>query len=385
MSIETRRRNRSAFLGPLQGWLTRTLSDPQLVILLLLVLAGLALLFFVGSVLAPIFASIIIAYLFERPAQWMERQGLTRTLIATALTTIFIAIIGLVLFVLVPILLAQVAQLARELPAMFNEVQRLMLSLPDLYPDVFDRRQVQEFAAGLNRDVVGIGQQLLLYSVSLLPTLATVGMYLFISPLLVFFFIKDRTTIVEWFVRFLPDHRPLADQVWAEISLKLGGYVRGRTYEMIIVGAVCFVTFVLLDLQFAVLLAVLAGASVLIPYFGAFMVGVPVFVTAYAQWGFGPELLSVMIAYTLIQTIDGTILVTLLLAGVVNLHPIAVMVAILIFGDIYGFWGVFFAVPLASVVQVILDSWPRRGLHDPQDHHDEAEDHAPPLGLVGRP
>jgi putative permease len=129
---------------------------------------------------------------------------------------------------------------------------------------------------------------------------------------------------------------------------------------MLIVGGVCYGTFAAFELDFAALLAALAGASVLIPYFGAPLVGIPVALTAFAQWGFGPDFIWAVGAYALIQTIDGAILGTLLLAGTVNLHPIAVMVAVLVFGDLFGFWGVFFAVPMASVVQAVLDGWRRR-------------------------
>lgn len=351
---------RPLILGPLMLWTRRTLSDPQIVILLLIVAAGVALLGLAGGVLSPILASIVIAWLFEGAVSFMDRRGLSRSVSATVFTAVFVAMLALALLVLTPLLLGQLAQLARQLPVMFNAVQSLLLTLPDEFPDLFDERQVADFASSLNSDVARLGQDMVLYSVSQLPTLATLAIYLFILPLLVFFFIKDRDSIVGWLVGFLPDERPLANEVWNEIIVKMGGYVRGRIYEMVIVGTVCFIAFWVMDLNFSALLAVLSGASVLIPYFGAPLVAIPVALTAFAQFGLGPEFVWVVALYTLIQTIDGTILGTLLLAGTVNLHPIAVMVAVLVFGDLYGFWGVFFAVPLASVAQVVLDAWRRR-------------------------
>jgi putative permease len=134
--------------------------------------------------------------------------------------------------------------------------------------------------------------------------------------------------------------------------------VRGKAVEIIIVGSVTFITFSLMGLQYAALLATLVGFSVLIPYIGAAVVTLPVAILAFFQFGWGWDFGSVIIAYGIIQAIDGNLLVPLLFSEVVNLHPIAIIVAILIFGGLWGFWGVFFAIPLATVVNAILRAWP---------------------------
>lgn len=118
-------------------------------------------------------------------------------------------------------------------------------------------------------------------------------------------------------------------------------------------------TFVFLDVNFATLLAVLVGLSVIIPYVGATVVTIPVMVLGYAQFGWTSDYAWMMAAYFIIQIIDGNVLVPLLFSEVVNLHPVAIIVAILIFGGIWGFWGVFFAIPLATLVQSVLKAWPR--------------------------
>lgn len=360
VDMEPSRPARRTLLRPLAPLLRSSFSDPQIIILLLIVAVAGTLLSFAAEILAPILAGVVIAWMLETATQALQRLGLSRSGAAGVLTTLFVATLALVLFLLTPLLLSQIAQLARQLPGMFTSIQALIIGLPDLYPELFDRAQVQGFVADVNADIAVLGQELLRQSVSQLPTLATIAIYLFILPLLVFFLIRDSSAILSWLGGFLPDHRPLADEVWREIVVKMGGYVRGRVYEMVIVGLVCYAAFWAMGLDFAALLAALSGASVLIPYFGAPLVGVPIAITAFAQWGFGPEFFWVLAVYSLIQTIDGTILGTLLLAGTVNLHPVAVIVAVLVFGDMFGFWGLFFAVPLASVGQVVLDAWRKR-------------------------
>ena len=102
------------------------------------------------------------------------------------------------------------------------------------------------------------------------------------------------------------------------------------------------------------------GLSVIIPYIGAVVVTVPVVIIAYIQWGFGPEFTWAMVAYLVVQLLDANLLVPLLLSGAVNLHPLASIMGILVFGGIWGFWGVFFAIPLASLVQAVLQAWQSR-------------------------
>ena len=84
----------------------------------------------------------------------------------------------------------------------------------------------------------------------------------------------------------------------------------------------------------------------------------PVAGVTILQWGLAPEFYWVIIAYGVIQFLDGNLLVPLLFSEAVNLHPVAIIAAILLFGGLWGFWGVFFAIPLATVIQAVLNAWP---------------------------
>src|SRR5665811_134673 len=136
-------------------------------------------------------------------------------------------------------------------------------------------------------------------------------------------------------------------------------YVSGKAGEIVIVGAVSYITFVSMGLQYSALLATMVGFSVLIPYIGAAVITLPIAFVAFFQWGWGWSFGQVMIAYAIIQALDGNVLVPLLFSEALNLHPVAIIVAILVFGGMWGFWGIFFAIPLATVVQAVLKAWPR--------------------------
>src|SRR5690606_29576912 len=122
----------------------------------------------------------------------------------------------------------------------------------------------------------------------------------------------------------------------------------------------CYITFSLFGLNYATLLSFLVGLSVIIPYVGAVIVTIPIAIIAYFQWGISSEWSYLMLTYLIIQALDANVLVPLLFSEVVGLHPVAIIIAVLFFGGIWGVGGVFFAIPLATLVQAILKAWPTR-------------------------
>jgi putative permease len=203
-----------------------------------------------------------------------------------------------------------------------------------------------------------IGQQVLSFSVTNIPMLIGLMIYLILVPILVFFFLKDSKLILAWCAGFLPQKRPMMARVWKEMNQQFANYVRGKVIEILIVGAVSYVAFVLLGLNYAALLAIVVGLSVVIPFIGAAVVTLPVALVAFFQWGWSAPFIYLMLVYTIIQVLDGNVLVPLLFSEAVNLHPVSIILAVLVFGGLWGFWGVFFAIPLATLVKAILYAWP---------------------------
>jgi putative permease len=268
------------------------------------------------------------------------------------------AFMAFVFFALLPLLSRQATQLFQLLPEMLSSGQETLMTLPQRYPELFSEAQVLDLIDSLRIEALSYGQHVVSLSVSSLVSAITVAVYLILMPLLVFFFLKDKIRIVNWFVRFLPKDRGLLSQVWVEVDGQIGNYVRGKFIEILIVWVVTYLTLAIMGMDFAMLLGVLVGLSVLIPYIGAATVTIPVAVLAYFQWGVSPEFWWLLVAYGIIQALDGNVLVPLLFSEVVNLHPVAIIVAVLVFGGLWGFWGVFFAIPLATLVQAVLKAWP---------------------------
>ena len=342
----------------LRTWYQRHFSDPQVVTLSLFLLGGFATVIFAGQILAPLLASIVIAYLLDGAVLLLEKSRSPRIVALTLVFSIFIALLLLLLFVFIPVLSKQMTQFFKELPIMISQGQQLLMQLPERFPNLINEEQVSEIISTIRSEVIAFGQELLTRPLASVVGLITILVYLILVPLLVFFLLKDKALILRWMAGYLPEDRALTNEVWFEVNQKIASYVRGKVIEILIVLSVTYVTFTLLELQYAMLLAVLVGLSVIIPYAGAAVVTIPVAFVAYAQWGLSGELAYVLIAYTIIQFLDGNVLVPLLFSEVVNLHPVAIIAAVLFFGGLWGLWGVFFAIPLATLINAVINAWP---------------------------
>jgi len=352
-------------MNVLRAWFERNFSDPQAVILALFLLLGFAVIIFWGAMLAPLLASIVVAYFLEAVVQMFEEKGVPRMTAVLIVFLLFIITFLFLMLLLIPLLSGQVAQLTQELPRHFDSGQRLLLRLPEQYPQFISEEQVKDIMGAIRREITAFGQALLSLSLSSIPVLIAIAIYLILVPLLVFFFLKDKGPILNWVASYLPQQRGLANKVWVEMDQQIGNYVRGKFVEIFIVGVSTYIAFVLMGLNYAALLGALVGLSVIIPYIGAVVVTIPVAMIALFQWGWGSEFAYLMIVYGVIQALDGNVVVPLLFSEAVNLHPIAIIVAVLVFGGLWGFWGVFFAIPLATLVKAVLNAWPRQELIDP--------------------
>ncbi|WP_303906715.1 AI-2E family transporter [Thiohalomonas denitrificans] len=347
-------------------WFRRYFSDPQAVLLVVLLVFGFGVVLTMGRMLAPVLAAMVIAYLLEGIVAVLEREGGGRTSSVVLVFLVFMTFLIFLLFGVVPLLWTQTVELIRELPSYVSAGRDALLRLPEHYAFISEQ-QVNEIIHVLRLHITNLGQRMLSISISSIPGLITLVVYLILVPLLVFFFLKDKYRIVSWVTGFLPRERSLASHIWHEVDIQIGNYVRGKFWEILIIGVATYVIFALMDLKYAILLGVLVGLSVLVPYIGAAVVTFPVAMIAYFQFGWTSEFAWIMVAYGIIQAIDGNILVPLLFSEVVNLHPVAIIVAVLVFGGMWGVWGIFFAIPLATLVNALIRAWPRTEPTSPEE------------------
>lgn len=353
---------KSANLRFLNTAFRHVLPNNQAVSLAILLVVIFLLIYFLSDLLMPVFASIVIAYLLEGLAEKAEKLGLPRLVAVYLVFSVFLTCLIFLLFYLMPIVSQQSVELVQHIPEIINRAQNGIMRLPELYPKFISENRIQQIMNAVQKELLTYGQNVLSLSAASVLGLVSVMVYLFLVPMMVFFFLKDKVLFINWFLQFMPKDRYLTVRVWSEVDIQIGNYVRGKFSEVFILWLMSYATFTAMSLNYAMLLAVLMGLSVIIPYIGATLVTFPVLIVAYFQWGLvGDDFMYILIAYSIIQALDGVVLVPLLFSEAVNLHPVAIIIAILFFGGLWGFWGVFLAIPLATVVKSVLTAWPRIG------------------------
>lgn len=344
-------------LSVFERWYKRKFSDPNAVmLLLLLVFSGLFLLVW-GGMLTPVLVAVVLAYLLDWPVAKLEKLKVKRNLGAVIVLLSFISVSIVVMLLLVPVIWQQGVNLISELPQIWEKTQAWFLNLPQSYPNLIKADQIENLLVGVDERVVSLGETIISASFSSLFGFAALLIYLILVPLMVFFMLKDKVELSEHISDYLPKQRRLIVQVGHEMNEQIINYIRGKVLEIIIVGTVSVVTFAILDLRYAVLLGVFVGFSVLIPFIGAAFVTIPIAIVALFQWGVTPQFWYVMVIYGIIQALDGNLLVPILFSEAVSLHPLYIIIAVLFFGGLWGFWGVFFAIPLATLVKALMNAW----------------------------
>jgi putative permease len=354
--------------NPVLLWIKSFLASPSRIILAFVLICALLFIFLFGNLLAPVLAALIFAYLLDGIVSRIQRLRVPRTPAVWLVFTLFLTITIALLLLLIPFLIEEATNLIRQTPQMIVKLRAWTESLPERRPAFLTVEQFAEVLKAMkaNTDVIGSLQQrisrysenLLVNSLAITQGAVTYLIYTILIPLMTFFFLKDKQQILDWFAQFSPNNMGLTRKVWREVDQQFSNYIRGRFYEIIIVWICSYIAFKVIHLQYAMLLSVFTGLSVLLPYVGATLMGIPVALIALFQADYtNMDVVIAIGTYCVLQFLDGNVLAPLLLSGVTNLHPIAIIVSFIVFGAIWGFWGVFFAIPLGALVNAVIKAW----------------------------
>ncbi|MGM0543238.1 MAG: AI-2E family transporter [Pseudomonadota bacterium] len=361
----------------LKSWVDRYFSDEEALILLVVLVAGFAAVIWFGRMLAPFFTALVIAFLLQGVVGALSRRGVPHLL---SVIVVFLAFVGVLLalaFILMPLIWDQLIGLVQETPRMFASGQDWLDELQSRYPNLITPDQMQNWIGVASREISQLGQRALTLSLASLGNILSLIIYLVLVPILVFFMLKDREVLVGFTLSLLPQKRTLMSRIWREMDDQIANYIRGKFIEIIIVGTVAFITFSFFKLPYTALLAVLVGFSVLVPYIGAAVATLPVAAVAGFHFGLSESFVYVLVAYGIIQALDGNVLAPVLFSETNNIHPVSVIVAVLFFGGIWGFWGVFFAIPLATLLKALVHAWPRGMQGRDERRHVAVSDESP--------
>lgn len=304
--------------------------------------------------LFPIIISIIITYLINNLIKVLSSYNIPKKILFPIIYISFIAIFFIILFILLPIFFKQLVGLFNDLPFMIQKIKLLTSKYIEKYPFIFSTEQTNLLFSNIIAYVQSIGKTLISASILSITIIIKWILYILLIPIFVFFLSKDYIKILVWIEKLIPNKTKELNNIWKIINIEISNYIKGKIIELIIMTITNYIVFKYYKLLYSDLLAFGVGLSVIIPYIGALIISIPIILIAAVQFGISNELIYLITIYSIIQFIDGNILVPILFSETLNLHPIAIIIAIIIFGTILGIYGMFFAIPLAICIKTLI-------------------------------
>jgi putative permease len=339
-------------LRVLRVWYQKKYLNNEPIIFVGLMLFFYLIIKFMGDYIAPILAALVIAYLLDTFVNILHRiTRIKRLFLVYFVYLLFLVVLLSMIFVLFPVIINQMIDFVQQASHTLSSLKSGLDELSVKYPRFLTDDRISSIVSWFDnidwkKTSSSIGSFILKNTATTLPALFSALIYLFLVPLMVFYFLKDKEGIINWFKGFLPSDNGALYYVWNDLKPKLADYVRGKAIEFIIVSIATYTGFAYFNLNYAILLAFGVGLSVIIPYVGMVIITVPVVMVGILQFGLSMTFVWLLVVFFVIQALDGNLLVPLLFSEVLNMHPVGVVSAILIFGGMWGLWGIFFAIPL---------------------------------------
>ena len=330
----------------------RFFSNEESVSFAILLVSSFVFILLFGNVLLPVFISLVIAFLLNGLMVTLISFNFSRR-ISISITLLVFFSFYMSLFTALPSLGAQINNLLQNLPTIVASFQETLSNMNN-----FSEADIELIFSNLSSQISNLLSSALGQLAGTVSLMFNAILYAIMIPLMVFFFLKDKEELLPLAGSVLPKDNDFMRTVFTEMNGQLFNYVTGKFIEMLIVSTASYIVFAILGLPYAVLIAILVGLSVIIPIFGAILVTIPVVLIGLYEWGLTENFYWLLGLYLVIQMLDGNVLVPLLFSNRNNLHPVVIIIAVLFFGGIWGFWGLFFAIPLATFIKAIINSWP---------------------------
>ncbi len=329
-------------------------------------------LWFLGDVLLPFVLGGAIAYFLDPVADRLERMGFSRVMATTIITVVGLLAFILLLLWVIPSLINQALDLFDVAPTLFANLRDFLI---ERFPDIMDTESpLRQSLVSIGETIKSRGGELLNTVLSSAAGIINIVMLFVIVPVVAVYLLLDWDNMVARIDELLPrDHAPTIRKLASDIDRTLASFIRGMGTVCIILGTYYAVALMVIGLQFGLVVGFVAGLVTFIPYLGALIGGALAIGLALFQfWGDWVSIGLVAGVFVLGQVIEGNVLTPKLVGSSVGLHPVWLILALSIFGTLFGFVGMLVAVPVAASIGVIarfaaqqyLQSRLYRGLSD---------------------
>lgn len=313
-----------------------------------------AVLWVLGDVLLPFVLGGAIAYLLDPLADRLERAGLSRVMATVTITTLILVVAVLALLLVLPALIRQAVDLVNIAPQLFDN---LRTSLQERFPVVLEKSaSLQDTMPGLGDTIRQKGVALVESVVGSAMSLVNIVVLIVIVPVVSFYLLIDWDRMVAAVDDLVPlDHAPVVRRLAGEIDATLASFIRGQGTVCLIQGTFYSVALMLAGLNFGLVVGAIAGLISFIPYVGALVGGALAIGLAVFQFWGDPVMIALVAGIFFFgQVVEGNVLTPKLVGNSVGLHPVWLLLALSIFGALFGFVGMLVAVPVSAMIGVIV-------------------------------
>lgn len=330
------------------------------------VLAGI-MFYLIKPVITPFLLAALLAYLGDPLVKHLMRWKLPRMLAATVVFLIIVGIIFLILFLLIPMLVRQVALFIEQLPAMLAWLQDIVLPWVNQYFQLdisFDLQTLKDMLSQhwqqAGNLALEIGRILSSSGMAIVGWCATV----LLVPVVMFYLLRDWEVVINELRELLPRRfeAPVVNVI-SECNEVLSAFFRGQLWVILGMAVYYSIGLSIVGLNLALLLGVVAGILTLVPYLGVTVGIIAAAIAALLQFHDWLSVLYVGIVFMIGQVLESMVLTPWLVGDRIGLHPVAVIFAVLVGGHLFGFFGVLLALPVAAVVMVLLRHLKQQYVH----------------------
>jgi len=328
---------------------------------MLLVLLVAAALFTAGHALrhtaACFLLSFVIAYLLDPFVVLLERRKLPR-LSAIIAVYVVLSIFALFFFsYFVPFLILRWQALIPSIPLYLQKAKALGLELQGRFQPIYG---ADEWRWAFDKAVEGLDRLFSNLGAGVYSAAADMVFNLFnlvLAPILVFFMLHYKTQTKQTITAWLPKRRrAVLLEIGREVNESIGGYLRGQLIVSSIVAVLSSIALLFLDVDYALFNGIFAGLASILPFIGVILAMIPPLFFAYLKFQSGLILVKVMVAFAAIYFLEGYLVKPLVFKRSMNLNPLFTIIMVMALGELFGFWGILLAIPVAAAAKIITVS-----------------------------
>jgi predicted PurR-regulated permease PerM len=327
------------------------------------------LLYRLQTVILLFFVAMVLGTAIRPAVEWLYRRGISRTdgviLVYILIASLFTAFLAIIM----PLLAEQTTQLSQNLPEFYITVRNWLLDSDNRLLRNIGARSPAQIGLLFNSNSTTenvldqVTKTILYVNVLIKGLLSMLAIFL-----LAYYWNQEGQSVIRTILRLIPPHRKKEFLEFIDhVELKMGAYIRGQAILCLIIGVLAFLAYILIGLPFALALGIFAGVMEMIPVFGPAIGAIPALLVALS---IGPEkAIWVVIATVLIQTAENIYLLPRVMNKSMGVNPIIILLSIVAFGSVFGFAGVLLALPLAAILQFVIN----RIVTSPDDLNSDAQ------------